>query len=110
VLGVKRNALRTFPKNGWTIKYAIQWSLALSRIPIWRPQNRKHYQLIQNNCCIFACKASRIGNTMAYPTILSIFFPRELLSMLFDVLGSLKTKMAAAKPEVLVTRFPDAIA
>jgi hypothetical protein len=59
--------------------------------------------------CIFACMASRIENPTATPTFLSAPFPRELLSMLFDVSKSLKSRVAAAKPDVVVYRPSDEI-
>jgi hypothetical protein len=72
-----------------------------------KPEKLVFSQSVHNNCCIVTCMASRIEQSLAIPTFLSTHFTRELLSMLFDVLGAMKSKMAAAKPEVLVSRLPD---
>src|SRR5664279_5800106 len=70
-----------------------------------KPETLIFSEIRHKNSCGFACMQHMIENPTALPTCVGTRFPRELLTTLFVVHGSQKSKMAAAKPEVLVYRL-----
>jgi hypothetical protein len=101
--------MKKFPENGWTTKHCNSVkpsAIQASNMAASKPETLIVSQLTHNNYCIFACMARTIENPTAIPISLSIRFPSELLSMLFDIPESLKSMMTAAKSEVFVSRLP----
>jgi len=70
-----------------------------------KPETLIFSEIRHKNCCGFACMQHMIENPTAIPTCVGTRFPRELLTTLFVVHGSQKSKMADAKPEVLVSQL-----